>query len=105
MLSWKDIFSQNWSRKAGVAVVTIAAIYMIATQQIEEGKTLSIEICLHGMYLIAGVGGVARKKPGEETIAESIDKLGPLRRGVPGPSEALTEPNEDAESSRLEMEQ
>ncbi len=59
MLSWKDIFSQNWSRKAGVAVITIVAIYLIATQQIEEGKTLSIEICKCGMYLIGGVGCIA----------------------------------------------
>ena len=59
-MKWKDLISNNFSRKAEIVLIMIAALVYVGTIQADEGKVISSEIvklAIHGIFFI-GLAGI-----------------------------------------------
>jgi hypothetical protein len=66
-MNWKDLINSNFSRKAEIVLIGVAALVYVATVQAAEGKTLDPVIL---KWAIAGIIAITLTGIGAQTLLD-----------------------------------
>ena len=77
-MNFWELFTKNYSRKAAVVIIAIAALTYIAVLQAEEGKVIDqalAELAIYGITLLGVLGITAQaildwRKPKEDELEQ-----------------------------------